>query len=342
MQTTDIVMIRSGLGRGLSTVDHIKRPPEVCACPEHHSTAPAGSGAKSGTKAIGATKNWSSIKDHFPAAKNPTQPSGRKKRASRAKELEITTCAVCEKVAPPPKGKKLGLRLVGKRKVVKYVPLNSDDGFRPTYDKLGDDAADREGDKAARAESAHSKTTVPKVAKTAPPPRPTVAPKAVTVPAKVVERIREAPTVARQKSPEAPVEPPSPASSAIQTTVVPLPSFSKRPGGPLPEMPLTKKPNAAIVPPTKDNDLEEITPRKPIIKQESKTIVIDDDSDKEPTTKVKHEKSNSLQSDKKTRLEHQLRLLAIKKAKLLLDEETLQAEHELQALARSDGVKMER
>ncbi|SMR62859.1 unnamed protein product [Zymoseptoria tritici ST99CH_3D1] len=142
--TNDIIVLESGRGRLRSTLNERgQAPPEICKCPVNHAELSARGGThprNTTDRAAPVRKPISTTTAGIKGTLTQSAPSDQTKPTD-AKDIMSKTCDICHKVKPPPSGRKLGLRMQGSQKVIKYIPLNADAGFNTTNREGDDDDA---------------------------------------------------------------------------------------------------------------------------------------------------------------------------------------------------------
>jgi hypothetical protein len=254
------------------------------------------------------------------------------------KELTSTTCNNCNKVKAPPRGKKLGLRSSGKRKVIKYIPLSADDGFGSSKSGIINTAGTRKEKESQMAAHRDPVEATPQIAI---PAIPEVHPETSSASAASSEEdpgTTEEPPITAQDSNEGANEVPSPTTEPLPAPGSSEQDSRKRPGDAHSEEPPSKKQNVAPDATCRDQDDEEPDPPTPVVKTEpNEIIVIEDDDDDLVELKPNTTKHTGKLGAKQMQLQHKLQLLEIEKEQLRVNKEALQIKHELAVLERSEN-----
>ncbi|KJX97280.1 hypothetical protein TI39_contig517g00006 [Zymoseptoria brevis] len=350
--TSDIVRLDWSIDKALLQVEVIGRPPETCDCPDDHTKPPPSEGARTGSIKARQTTSTKATKIVRRPAINLTPTAG---------ESMSKKCGKCDKVKPPPRGKKLGQRIVGGRKVTKYVPLDADDGYgrarRPVHirapaqvdaepDLLDDGAyvpavpksvlhtpADVQGETSVTAQE--QSTAVQNTVQ--PTPFDEQGETSVTTQEQsgaTQDATETAPDNAQNVSPETPD---APGPRAVSSP----PDFRKRAGDSSLEEPPAKRPSVASRSTTRDDDDEEIDLPKPNIKIEEDEVTIIEDKNGDIALRFKHRKASRNKSVEETRLQHQLQLVEMDEERLRLARKKLELKHKLEAFRRPRGFQKE-
>ncbi|SMQ54579.1 unnamed protein product [Zymoseptoria tritici ST99CH_1A5] len=144
--TSDIVVLESGRGRLRKTLNERgQAPPEICDCSIAHDQSdaagnpcPAKHNGRPSIAKKATTIPVSNAMKMFAQIPN----SDAAKTAADGKEIMSKTCDFCKKIKAPPSGKKLGLRLEGTQKVIKYIPLSDPAGFNTAHRQTSTDAVE--------------------------------------------------------------------------------------------------------------------------------------------------------------------------------------------------------